>query len=50
MKKSSFALLGAGLLLSACNKSEVLDVPIRAVKVMTVEVNAMTAGFEFAVF
>ena len=48
MKKSSFTLLGAALLLSACNKSAVLDEPIRAVKIMTVEVNALSSGYEFA--
>lgn len=41
-------LLAAGLLLSACSKPPAVEEPVRAVKVLTVGVQSMQSGAEFA--
>ncbi len=52
MKKISFKLLFAlaatAVFLAACSKPAPPEEPVRAVKVMTVGVNAFTSGYEFA--
>ena len=51
MKKIIFALagaVGASMLLVACSKPAPPEEPIRAVRVMTVGVNAFSSGYEFA--
>ena len=48
MHKTVFSVLGAALLLAACSKPAAPEEPVRAVKVLTVGVNAFTSSQEFA--
>ena len=44
----SLTLISAAVVLSACSKPAPTDEPIRAVKVVTVGVGSMQAGYDFA--
>jgi len=48
MHKTVFTVLGAALLLAGCSKPATPEEPVRAVKVLTVAVDAFTSGQEFA--
>ena len=48
MHKTVFTVLGAALLLAGCSKPAAPEEPVRAVKVLTVGVDAFTSGQEFA--
>ncbi len=48
MRKTSFAVLGTALLLTACSRPAPPEEPVRAVKVMTVGANTFASGYEFA--
>ena len=48
MNKTAFAVLSSALLLVACSKPAPPDEPVRAVKVMTVGLDAFTSTHEFA--
>ena len=48
MHKTVFTVLGAALLLAACSKPAAPEEPVRAVKVLTVGVDAFTSSHEFA--
>ncbi len=48
MHKSVFTVLGAAFLLAACSKPAAPEEPVRAVKVLTVGVDAFTSSHEFA--
>ncbi|MFI5446584.1 efflux RND transporter periplasmic adaptor subunit [Polaromonas sp. UC242_47] len=48
MNKTAFAVLCGALLLSACSRPTPPEEPVRAVKVMTVGVDSLQAGHEFA--
>ena len=48
MNKTAFAVLSSAFLLAACSKPAPPEEPVRAVKVMTVGVDAFTSSHEFA--
>lgn len=48
MHKTVFTVFGAALLLAGCSKPVAPEEPVRAVKVLTVGVDAFTSGQEFA--
>lgn len=48
MHQTVFTVLGAALLLAGCSKPAAPEEPVRAVKVLTVGVDAFTSGQEFA--
>jgi multidrug efflux system membrane fusion protein len=48
MNKTAFAVVCGALLLSACSRPAPPEEPVRAVKVMTVGVDSIHAGYEFA--
>lgn len=48
MQKTVFTVLGAALLLAACSKPAAPEEPVRAVKVLTVGVDAFASSQEFA--
>ena len=49
MKLRNIALLAASaVLLAACSKPAPVDEPVRAVKLLTVQMDSMASGAEFA--
>lgn len=48
MRKISFAVLGAALLLVACSRPAPTEEPVRAVKVLTVGANTFSSAYEFS--
>lgn len=48
MNKTVFSLVGAAVLLAACSKSAPPEEPVRAVKVVTVGINAFSSSHEYA--
>ncbi|MES2977072.1 MAG: efflux RND transporter periplasmic adaptor subunit [Pseudomonadota bacterium] len=48
MHKNLMALMSATLLVSACERAATVEEPIRAVKVVSVDVGQLSSGYEFA--
>jgi RND family efflux transporter MFP subunit len=48
MNKTAFTVLGCAMLLAACSRPAPPEEPVRAVKVMTVGMDAFGGGYEFA--